>query len=223
MSDTLEYRHHYLTQHTLISEDRVIHGLQTLTCALEDAPIQMCDEQLCAISALHKLFGQWTKNVPTYPRRNKAPIELPSEPTGKEKTKPTTQGVSRPTTHLPLPPTQASRVQVMKITPHSAPRVDIILSTETKDTTENDTADTDEPIDYRTRERRIMPWTNATPPPATPTQPDHETIARQMRSHINPKGLAQQVDISPQQASQRRFPSVFIHKWAMPIIDTFTG
>ena len=48
-------------------EDCVLHGLQTLTCALEDAPIQMCDEKICAISTLHKLFGQWTKNVPTYP------------------------------------------------------------------------------------------------------------------------------------------------------------
>ena len=65
ISDTLEYWHRYLTQPTLTPEDRVPHGLQTLTCALEDAPIQMCDGQLCAISTLHKLFGQWTKNVPT--------------------------------------------------------------------------------------------------------------------------------------------------------------
>ena len=58
VSDTLEYWHHYLTQRTLTPEDHVLHGLQTLTCALEDAPIQMCDEQLRAISDLHKLFRQ---------------------------------------------------------------------------------------------------------------------------------------------------------------------
>ena len=40
---------------------------------------------------------------------------------------------------------------------------------------------------------------------------------------INPKELAQQVDISPRQASQRRSPQAFIHKWAMPIMDTVTG
>ena len=57
VSDTLEYWHHYLTQPNLTPEDCVLHGLQTLTCALEDAPIQMCDAQLRAISALHKIFG----------------------------------------------------------------------------------------------------------------------------------------------------------------------
>ena len=67
VSDTLEYCHHYLTQPTLTPEDRVLHVLQTLTCAIEEAPIQMCDEQLRKISALHNIFGQWTKNVPTYP------------------------------------------------------------------------------------------------------------------------------------------------------------
>ena len=65
--DTLEYWHHYLTQPTLALEDRVLHGLQTLICALEGAPIQMCDEQIRAISSLHNIFGHWTKNVPTYP------------------------------------------------------------------------------------------------------------------------------------------------------------
>ena len=44
ISDTLEYQHHYLTQPTLPPEDCVLHGLQTLKCALKDAPIQMCDE-----------------------------------------------------------------------------------------------------------------------------------------------------------------------------------
>ena len=44
VSDTLKYWHHYLTQPTLTPEDCVLRGLQTLTCALEDAPIQICDE-----------------------------------------------------------------------------------------------------------------------------------------------------------------------------------
>ena len=68
ITDTIEYMHHYLTQPTLTPEDRVLHGLQTLKCALEDTPSQMCEEQLRAISNFQELFGQWTKNVPTYPR-----------------------------------------------------------------------------------------------------------------------------------------------------------
>ena len=77
VSDTLEYCHHYLTKPTLTPEDCVLHGLQTLTCALEDTPIQMCGEQICAISALHNIFGHCTKNVPTNPRRKKIPLNRP--------------------------------------------------------------------------------------------------------------------------------------------------
>ena len=118
VSNTLEYFHHYLTQPTLTPEYRVLHGLQTLTCALEDAPIQMCDKQLCAIIALHNIFGHWTKNVPTYPQRNKASIETPSELTGEAQTKPAIQlfsgPITKPTTHLPSSPAQAPRVKFMQ-------------------------------------------------------------------------------------------------------------
>ena len=58
ISDTLEYRHHYLTQPTLTPEDPVFRGLQALTCALEDAPSQMRKEQLRAISILQELIAQ---------------------------------------------------------------------------------------------------------------------------------------------------------------------
>ena len=85
ISDTHEYRHHYLTQPTLTPEYCVLHGLQTLTCALEDVPSQMCEEQLRAINNLQELFGQWTKNVPTYPRQKKAPRAPPKKPPKKEK------------------------------------------------------------------------------------------------------------------------------------------
>ena len=58
ISDTPKYWHHYLTQPTLTPEYRVLHGFQTLTCVIEDATIQMCYEQLRAISTLHKLLVQ---------------------------------------------------------------------------------------------------------------------------------------------------------------------
>ena len=148
----------------------------------------MCDEQLQKISAIHKLFGQWNKNVPTYLQQNKAPIEPPSEPTGKEKIKPTIQVFSRPTTPLPPSPAQASRVKAMQNPPNSYPRVDIIPPTETKNTTENDTDDTDEPIDHNTQACRTTPWPWATPQPTTPTQLDHEPVAKRTRPKIDPKG-----------------------------------
>ena len=85
VSDTLEYWHQYLTQPTVTPEDFVLHGLQTLTCALEDAPIKMCDKQLRVISALHKIFGQWTKKVPTYYRRKNIPLNRPVNQPGKKK------------------------------------------------------------------------------------------------------------------------------------------
>ena len=88
ISNTLKYRNHYLTQPTPKPEDCVLHGLETLTCALEDALIQMCNGKLRAISTLHELFGKWTKNVPTYPRQNKSPRAPPKKPpeTGKKNT-----------------------------------------------------------------------------------------------------------------------------------------
>ena len=116
ISNTLEYWHHYLTQPTLKPEDCVLHGLQTLTFALEDALIQICDEQLRAISTLQELFGQWTKNVPTYPQQNKAPRAPPKNQTEKEK-KQTTQIGNRPPTQLPHSPAQAPRVKVMQTPP----------------------------------------------------------------------------------------------------------
>ena len=72
VSETLEYSHHYLTQPTLTPEDCVLHGLQTLTCALEDAPTEMCDTQLRAISDLCDVFRWRATTVPGLPYRHRA-------------------------------------------------------------------------------------------------------------------------------------------------------
>ena len=85
ISDTHEYRHHYLTQPNLSPEDHILNGLQTLTCALEDAPSQICEENIRAISTLQELFGKWTKNVPIYPRKKKLPGHHQKSHLGKEK------------------------------------------------------------------------------------------------------------------------------------------
>ena len=99
----------------------------------------------------------------------------------------------------------------MQTPPHSAPRVYIILP---PDTTNNTEINTDKPIAHRTRASRTTP--------ATATQQTHEPIFRRTRSKINPKELAQQVNIISRQSYQRRFPHAFIHNWAMPLMDKFT-
>ena len=72
VSVTLDYRQHYLTQPTLTPEDSVLHGLQMITCALEDATTEMCDTQLPSMSALCDIFGRWAATVPGPPYRNRA-------------------------------------------------------------------------------------------------------------------------------------------------------
>ena len=139
ISKTHKYRYHYLTQTTLTPEYRVLHGLQTLTCALEDAPSKMCEEQLRAISTLQDLFGQWTKHFPTHLRQNKAPRAPPKNPPKKVRTKQTIKIGNRPPTQLPPSPAQAPRVKVMKNPPHSAPRVYIIPPPDTTDITTDKT------------------------------------------------------------------------------------
>ena len=168
-------------------EDCVLHGLQTRTCALEDAPSEICEEQLRAISTLQEIFGQWTKNVPTYPRQNKAPRTLPRNPPKKEKRKQKIQIGNRPPPQLPPSPAQVPRMQVMQTPPNSAPRVDIIPLPYITGIS------TYKPISHHTQ----ASWTT----PAAPIQRTHEPVAKRTRSQINPEELAHQVEISPRQAS----------------------
>ena len=59
VSDTVEFCHHYLSQPTLTHTDRILHGMNTLLCALMDAPTVACNAQLRAITELRYLFQQW--------------------------------------------------------------------------------------------------------------------------------------------------------------------
>ena len=53
ISDTVEFRHHHLTQPEVTPMDRIVHGVNKLTYALKDAPQIACENQLFAINALH--------------------------------------------------------------------------------------------------------------------------------------------------------------------------
>ena len=54
ISNTVEFRHQHLTQPEVTPMDRIVHGVNTLTCALKDAPHIACDNQLFAIHALQQ-------------------------------------------------------------------------------------------------------------------------------------------------------------------------
>ena len=51
-SDTVEFRHLYLTQPTIMPTDCITHTVSILTCALHDAPSIYCNNQLSAISSI---------------------------------------------------------------------------------------------------------------------------------------------------------------------------
>ena len=56
VSDTIDFRHHSLTLPTVTPEDRLQHGLTSLTNALEEAPNAANDSQLEAITRLQNAF-----------------------------------------------------------------------------------------------------------------------------------------------------------------------
>ena len=64
VSDTVEFRHHHLTQPTVTPMDGIVHGVNTLTCALHEAPTITCNNQLFATKELHQAIQRWAKLTP---------------------------------------------------------------------------------------------------------------------------------------------------------------
>ena len=52
ISDTVEFRHQHLTKTEVTPMERILRGVNTLTCALKDTPQIACDNHLFAIHAL---------------------------------------------------------------------------------------------------------------------------------------------------------------------------
>ena len=65
ISDIVELRHHHLTHPEVTPMDRIVHSVNKLTCALQDAPPIVCDNQLFAINALHQAIQRWTTSNKT--------------------------------------------------------------------------------------------------------------------------------------------------------------
>ena len=59
VSDTVKLHHQHITQPSLISDNRVLHVMQTLMSALQDAPTVACDAQLMVITTLQEFLQSW--------------------------------------------------------------------------------------------------------------------------------------------------------------------
>ena len=161
ISDTVEYRHHHLTQPTVTPMDRIVHGVNKLTCDLHDAPYIAGDNQLLAIDALHQAIQRWTKT------------------TRPPKTKPHRTTLSHTRTQ-PCSILRPMRLPQEDRTPASPPRMDIpkppaILIPQIP------IAIQDEPIGRCTRSR--FPTMDRSPPRVNKTT-DTEPIDRRTRSTV---------------------------------------
>lgn len=55
ISDTVKFLYSYLMQPSLMPEDRILHGINTVADAMEQAPVITIDKQLKAIDELCQL------------------------------------------------------------------------------------------------------------------------------------------------------------------------
>ena len=63
ISDTIEFRHDYLTQPTSTYADQLIHALHFLSIALKETLSAAIDAQLDAICQLPNLFQNWMQTT----------------------------------------------------------------------------------------------------------------------------------------------------------------
>ena len=59
ISDTVEFLHSYLMQPSIMPEDRIVHGINMLASAINQAPVITTANQLKAIDELSQLFKKW--------------------------------------------------------------------------------------------------------------------------------------------------------------------
>ena len=71
ISDTTEFRHHQITQTSVTPEDRVLHGVQQLTAAIQGAPYSRSGDQIRALQSLKDTLTNWV--VDTTPKELTAP------------------------------------------------------------------------------------------------------------------------------------------------------
>jgi hypothetical protein len=133
VSDTIEFRHSYLTQPTLTPEDRMVHAMNKLSCAIKDAPAAKLDAQLDAIQQLRDLLSGWQQQPPSTvaepPKCDRSPLdEKPSPRVDRPVRTKTSPSVTRTqVTETPTPVTRPSAIKPRPVTKPApaapAPRV----------------------------------------------------------------------------------------------------
>jgi len=221
VSDTVEFRHSYLTQPTLTPEDRMVHAMNMLSCAIKDAPATKLEAQLDAIQQLRELLTGWQQQSPStaaepskcdqsppeerpFPRVDR-PLQTKTSPSvTKTQVTETPAPVTRPSAikprsaTKPAPTAPAPRVQAESYVPlvsfHGIPTP--------KGGAPAPRVPQSEPIAQRTRAQ----------------QGAAEPIARRTRSQSKEANF-----IAPRQAASRRFSAALLTKWAAAVYDEESG
>ena len=175
--------------------DCTVHGANTLTCDLHEAPNIACNNQLFAIKALHQAIQRWAKLT--------LPAQTKTHRTTLPHTRTQQRSILRPMRrpHEDQPPDAPPRVVILK--PNASPIPTPVPSITSQY----------EPVARRTRS--ISPQTVDQPPQRVHKTPDTAPIASCTRS----KTAAMASVITPAQAAQRRYPSQFLQSLEMPVLD----
>ena len=112
-SDTIKFRHSYLTQTSLTPTNHITHALSILACTLQDLPTITFNAQLETIACIKALFGKWKSTAVD-------PLQIPPlVPTNEFRT----HHSDLPPTEVPTPYTAPRVVPTMAPTPYPDPRL----------------------------------------------------------------------------------------------------
>jgi hypothetical protein len=151
ISDTVEFRHDYLAAPAVSYEDRLLHAINFLSTAINEATDDTCNAQLIAIDNLREIFNKW--QLTTHPLSL-----LPQTPSPATPVAPAQPPPSRNTTHSPrvMPtPGIAPPKPLPAPTPASAPRVSPTKTATPSPRVPASTAPPVLPVATRTRSQRI--------------------------------------------------------------------
>ena len=186
VSDTVEFRHHDLTQPSVTPDDRLLHGLQLLTAALEGKPTSTSAEQLEAIAMLQKALGQWENTTPEQPptRRTLA---------SKKPRRTLIRKVERPSPRVerPAPRVQRPSPRVEMPSHNNQPIAQRTRSKQAVDTTAPDAIEpeipdmisNDVPVAHRTRSRQALSATKLLALPVLDSETGQTMEYSQLRRH----------------------------------------
>ena len=179
----MDFRHHKLTHPTVTHTERIVHGVNKLTCTLHDDHHITCENQLLEIDVLHQAIQRWTKT--TRPPQTNPPRTTLSHTCTRPRS--ILRPMRRP--QEDQPPASPPRVVIPK------PPAILIL--------QMPIASQDEPIARHTRSR--FPSTDRAPPRVHNTI-DTAPISRRKQS----QAVTMASVITPSQAAQQRYPAKFL-------------